>query len=312
MSPIAIVAIPAQDDYVWKLSSEKIPHMTIMMLGDQLRHVDRVEEYLKHAVDTSLSRFGMDVDHRGLLGPQDADVLFFGQYSLQMVKDFRKYLLEQPDIRNAYISVEQFPQWTPHLTMGYPATPAKADTREYPGTTWVNFDKIALWTGDYEGVEFPLPAIDYGMAMSDLGNRFLSHYGVKGMHWGIRKSESSLHPSTEVRVTQRAGRLIKTSGGRNHSPHEDAINVAVARQKAKKSSIDSLSTEELKHLVARMNLEQQYHQMTAKDPRNKSDVEKFIKNALAAGKTVNDINNFLNSPAGKVIKTGIKTKLGKK
>lgn len=309
MSPIAIVAIPALDDYVWRLSSEMVPHMTFMMLGDSLDNQDRVVEFIQHVVDTSLTKFGMDVERRGLLGPQDADVLFFGQHNLQKLQDFRRYLLNSPDISKAYHSVEQYPEWTPHLTMGYPATPAKPDMREYPGITWVNFDTVALWTGDYQGVDFPLKPNE--LSMMETGAQFLSHHGIKGMHWGVRRKSPTDSSPSSVEVHTRPGKTVTATGGRNHPAHTDAIDVAVARQKARVSSTDALSTKELQHLVNRMNLEQQYSRLAQTDPRSKSQADKYLKTALRAGKTANDIYNFVNSPAGKALRSLMIGKAGK-
>lgn len=139
----------------------------------------------------------------------------------------------------------------------------------------------------------------------------LMHYGVKGMHWGIRRGSTDTGPSSDVHVSRRKSGLVKTQGGKNHPPHEDAIKAAIARQKAKTSSTDALSTKELQDLVTRMNLEQQYSRLKTTDVHNKSEVQNFIKNALAAGKTANEIHSFLNSPAGKIARAAVKSKLKK-
>ncbi len=194
MSNLVIVAIPNKDDYVWKLSSEKVPHMTICFLGDVAdQPVLKIYEFLQHAVDImQLQPFGAEVDFRGTLGPDEADVLFFRKnWGLKKVTEFRDALLKDANIRKGYDSVTQYPLWTPHLTMGYPETPAKEDTRDFPGTRWVDFDKIALWTGDFEGPEIQLEFNDDMMevAMSvRQGEEFISHHGVKGMKWGQRKA----------------------------------------------------------------------------------------------------------------------------
>ena len=191
MSPVAIVAIPAKDDYVWNISSEKVPHMTLLTLGDSMSSeiADRVEAYLDHAVLTSLRRFGMSVDRRGTLGDMEADVLFFEKNWAQDVKDFIGFLLQDPNIKTGFDSMEQFEGWTPHLTLGYPESPAKPDPRDYPGIDWVQFDRIAFWTGDYSGPEFELGAHDsMEIAMHEMTlEEVMAHYGVKGMKWGVRK-----------------------------------------------------------------------------------------------------------------------------
>lgn len=311
--PIVIAAIPAVDDYVWKISSEKVPHLTIMNLGDKLNNVAEVQQFIGHVVDTSLPRFGMDVDHRGLLGDKNADVLFFGDHGVSRILQFQTYLLNNTSIYNAYHSAEQFPQWTPHLTLGYPETPAKPDNREYPGITWVNFDRVALWTGDYEGMEFPLKT-DNALEMAETRREtdVLSHYGIKGMHWGQRKDRGSNGGPVAVTTRAKPGRLVKAEGGKHHPPHEDAVRIAVSRQKARKSTTDSLSNTELRDLVNRLNLEKQYSDLMKNDPRSRSDVQNTIQGIAGVAKTYNNVAQFLNSPAGKAVKKVVVSQLKKK
>lgn len=248
----AIVAIPNQDDYVWNLSSEKVPHLTICYLGEQLDNVSHVQDFIAHVVDTSMHRFGLSVERRGVLGDKSADVLFFendpdAQYSeMKILKDFRTYLFNNPDIFKAYNSVEQYPEWTPHLTMGYPETPAKPDKRDYPGTSYVFFDRIALWTSDYAGVEFPLKRESYGdLAMASAkGSDFLQHYGVKGMKWGVVRERLNSG------AVGKAKKLVESS--------EDHKKAAAVRTKAKIAGVNTLSNKELQEIITRMNLETQF------------------------------------------------------
>jgi 2'-5' RNA ligase len=218
MSNLVIVAIPDENDRVWKVSSEKIPHMTLLFLGevDEVANLDQIMLYVEHAASTTLRRFYLPVDRRGELGADQADVLFFkkGRYDFKAIRDFRAALLQDNNIKTAYDSATQFEgPWNPHLTLGYPETPAKkiSDEQSYPFYD-VQFNKIAVWTGDYEGPDFLLK--DYGeefnemeipmdVAMSDIhpvdsmaqtadvGAAFLAHYGVKGMRWGVRKDPTT-------------------------------------------------------------------------------------------------------------------------
>jgi hypothetical protein len=245
----AIVAIPRQDDYVWQLSSEKVPHLTLLALGKPLDVTSRMQQFIAHVIDTSLCQFGMDVDRRGILGEKSADVLFFGKHGLAKLEEFRRFLLMDPEILKSYNAVEQYPEWTPHLTMGYPTTPAKPDNRDYPGTGWVNFDRIALWTGDYEGVDFPLKKDDgYGdMAMaSGRGGEFLEHFGVKGMKWGVHHDT----PDSVGGAVGKAKEFVKTS--------DDAAKATQIRTRAKIAGVNTLSNKDLQDLVTRMNLETQF------------------------------------------------------
>lgn len=89
----------------------------------------------------------------------------------------------------------------------------------------------------------------------------LEHYGTKGMKWGVRKKHSAPSGPTPVTVKTTPGKRVKTAGGTHQGPHNDAVTAAISRQKAHKSSTDSLSNAELKALVARMQMERQYSQL---------------------------------------------------
>ena len=208
-SNLVIVAIPDENDRVWKISSEKIPHLTVLFLGeaDNVANLDQIMLFVEHAASTMLKRFYLPVDRRGELGADQADVLFFkkNRYDFKAIRDFRSLLLKDPNIKTAYDSTKQFEtpeavgasgqSWIPHLTLGYPATPAKKiPDEEFGGGLYsVEFNKIAVWTGDFEGPDFLLKdygeefdemAIPMDVAMSDI-----QHVGVKGMKWGVRKED---------------------------------------------------------------------------------------------------------------------------
>lgn len=175
---VTIVAIPRQDDYVWKISSEKVPHLTILHLDDisDGAALQRVLLFVQHVAETSLDRFYASVDHRGVLGPLNADVLFLDKHYLKKVIAARESMLRQPDIKVAYDAIQQYPEWTPHLTLGYPTAPAHEDKREYPGIHNLSFDKLAVWTGDYSGPEFELKdREEEALAMSDKITNLLQH-----------------------------------------------------------------------------------------------------------------------------------------
>lgn len=242
-----IVAIPENDDIVWKLSSEKVPHMTLCYLGDVMEdpQKEHIIEYLEHVVSTCMPyRFGMNVERRGTLGPNNADVLFFGEYNLDKLEQFRSYLLKDNQLSRMYESVPQYPKFTPHLTMGYPENPALPDERDYPGINWVSFDRIALWTGDYSGPEFMLKERSLGeVGMSDLDvDNYLSHYGKKGMKWG---------------VIREAARSVKQRFSKEKES-EDSSAVGELRKRARRGGVRTLSDKELRKLNQRLDMERKY------------------------------------------------------
>src|SRR3954454_10498325 len=136
---LVIAAIPDENDRVWKISSDEIPHLTVLHLGDvnEVSNLEQIMLFVEHAANTTLNRFYLPVDHRGELGEGKADVLFFkkGRYDFKAIRDFRSLLLQDENIKTAYDATAQFetPEhvgapgqpWIPHLTLGYPETPAK-------------------------------------------------------------------------------------------------------------------------------------------------------------------------------------------
>jgi hypothetical protein len=132
----------------------------------------------------------------------------------------------------------------------------------------------------------------------------LEHFGVKGMHWGVRKDRPGTTGGEAVTVRVRAGKRVVTTGGHGQGPHEDAVKAAISKRTAKKSSTDALSTKELQDMVNRMNLEQQYSRLTAGPNRIKKGLS-VVKTILSVGKTVNEAVAFANSPAGKALRTAL-------
>lgn len=236
---VVIVALPAENDLVRKVSSEKEPHLTLLYLGDADFGPDgltHVTDYVKYA-SSMLAKFSLDVVTRGTLGDKDADVLFFNKKWSENIARFRDMLLQDPRINAAYNATEQYEGWTPHLTLGYPETPAKNFEEGLGEFYSVRFDRVAIWVGDSIGPTFDLLPYDHdypAVAMSQMTDSgrtavddFLKHldeapsddfnlddeyggfldlletyipeetdpsvehYGVKGMHWGVRKDDSS-------------------------------------------------------------------------------------------------------------------------
>lgn len=204
MPTVAIVALPEEDELVWDLSSETKPHMTLLVLGESLGSEEQnILEFVQHAASTSLSRFGLSVDRRGTLGDNNADVLFFDtEYGIPELRKFRAQLLKNDFIFKNYVKEDQFPGWIPHLTMGFPDSPAKKvpDGKEY-GLKWINFDRIAVWIDDYEGPEFDLRK--HNMAQvedafwSEAHGAYLMHYGKNGMKVAVRKPKEPA-PTEEI------------------------------------------------------------------------------------------------------------------
>lgn len=311
MPGVAIVALPAEDEKVNKISSEKKAHLTLLFLGETELSADAIL-YIQHAA-SQLSPVYMNSDYRGPLGPDEADVLFLeknGWDDYRRISEFRHHLLLNDEIRRAYDSIPQYSEWTPHVTLGYPESPANVDPEDDPPRFFgMHFDRIAVWVEDSDGPEFRLRYEDHSMevAMSSMTTAErgahaadeIFHYGVKGMKWGVTNVDRSSSPqvlqdvpgkkgATAVTVSQRkSGTLVKTKGGERHKATDDAVKAAAARQKAKKSTTDALTNDELKAAVERMNLEQQYVKLAKKTDR-RSAGQRFVESLLGIHREIAD------------------------
>ena len=83
-------------------------------------------------------------------------------------------------------------------------------------------------------------------------NGELTHWGIKGMKWGVRRyqnKDGSLTPAGKKRRAKLEGELEKLGGGKK-TESEDA---------PKKKSVSEMSNKELQEYTTRMQLEKNYH-----------------------------------------------------
>lgn len=99
----------------------------------------------------------------------------------------------------------------------------------------------------------------------------LAHYGIPGMKWGVRRSKKQLAKAAKKEAKKQA-----------KTPSEDAVKAKQAIKKVKKGGLDVLTNDELKELNTRLNLEQNYSKMTAKQKSAGQEAAKQI--LLAIGK----------------------------
>ncbi len=107
-----------------------------------------------------------------------------------------------------------------------------------------------------------------------MATEYLSHYGVAGMHWGVRRTAAQL--GTDKKVLDASSAAVRESKN---------INTAIrgARTTNKLKEAESLTDQELKDRVARMNLEQQYSNLSA---AKTSKGQAYVQNILDVGGSV--------------------------
>lgn len=107
-------------------------------------------------------------------------------------------------------------------------------------------------------------------------NDELYHYGVKGMKWGVtRQKEAAL-----------AGRAFKTSSDISREMSNIAGTIGKNRvpTKKQKKELSTMSDAELKAKVNRMNLEQQYSQLSpSKRSKGAAVAQDFLSVASSIG-----------------------------
>lgn len=146
-----IVLMPAESDPIVAASSEPAHVTTVWFgeLGDLPVDVKELEQAVRLYAQDLDGPVVVPVAERGTLGDDEADVAFLEKTdSLVALRDG---LLANEPVKTAHDAVEQFPEWTPHVTLGYPDRPAEG---EYDADS-VTFDRIALWLGG-EHFDYPM------------------------------------------------------------------------------------------------------------------------------------------------------------
>ena len=129
-----IVGLPAEGDPIYGVSSEQPPHLTMIYLS-----VDFIEQAAQILAGEApkYEPTTVEVTETGELGDGGAQVAHVNPLGLA---DVREVLLTYEPIFQGVEAMEQYPEWTPHVTLGYPETPPLSG--DVPDT--ITIDRLAI------------------------------------------------------------------------------------------------------------------------------------------------------------------------
>lgn len=133
------------------------------------------------------------------------------------------------------------------------------------------------------------------MRAVEVVENLLSHYGVKGMRWGVRRKATVGPQEVIVRDTRRR---VKTSGGEGHPATREAVRARTIGQVGRKSGLKALTDQELQAYAKRIQLEQNVKRLQYADA---PATRKFVLSLLGqTGK--NTAQNAANEVASQQVK----------
>jgi 2'-5' RNA ligase len=149
---LTIMALPEQADPTHEVGPEQ-KHMTLLWLGEG----EGVDREAVHAAVKAIAAsapgplFEGGVQKRGTLGDEGAEVWFL---DADPAVELREALLSDETISAAFNSVEQYPDFTPHVTIGY-MTEETVDEYDWQAidtaaaeVSTITFDRLAVWDGE--------------------------------------------------------------------------------------------------------------------------------------------------------------------
>lgn len=126
----------------------------------------------------------------------------------------------------------------------------------------------------------------------------LTHHGVKGMKWGIRKRQYSSGSSSKRKKSSKRSLLSMFKRNKKTSNTQSSTRKTQQEQTKKKINISELSDAELQKIVDRMRLENTYSQLNPKQITIGERIVKAMSDGAISGlqnATQNTVSTFLTN-----------------
>lgn len=136
-------------------------------------------------------------------------------------------------------------------------------------------------------------------------NNELTHHGIRGMRWGIRRyqnKDGTLTNAGRKRAAKLEDEYSKITG---HKPGESSIK---STSSSRKKKISEMSNEEIQAKIDRINLERRYSElMSGSSKKQQSKGKEFIKDVFESS-----AKNIAKQTATYLIGDAVNKSLGKK
>lgn len=133
-----------------------------------------------------------------------------------------------------------------------------------------------------------------------MNDEYLSHHGIKGQRWGIRRYQNpdgSLTPAGEKRYAKLEKKLNSIGPETRQERQRSEIEARAKR--------DAMSNEELRKSIERLRLEQEYDRVITSNPGAKSRTEgqKWANDTLqkVGTSSLTAVSSELGKATGKVV-----------
>lgn len=319
----AIMACPAPLESI-RLVGDEDKHATLLFFGETSTLPVEALMTLKDSVAMAsqmLFPFRESVIDVTRLG-SDVPPALVAMLSGEDLSQVRNLFLMNPAVKGYLDNSEQFPSFTPHMTLAHPDFTDEAIIRALMRQIFrVRFDRLSVWWND-ERFDYALDLSSDQGSMSDAVDNFLAkhavddedhfaHHGVKGQKWGVRRAVNTATGRVTSSRTETPGAhgLISRTGSADQIA-QDRISAKIAS-----GGVKSLSNADIQSYSRRLQMSKDLsrvlaEQSAAEKAASQSFITKFVK-SQASRQADRVVNKAIDIAVEKALKSS-GVKLGKK